>query len=291
MKLASQDIVRSRLEGAGAEVEHLQVSQDGKVLIYRASYQQHESEIRSIPALFVTLCISGGGMVTQNAGLQELNCEVQTGDIGVIPPRSSGAGKWPEISVIAIGISVDCVAESFGADWPKKLKKSVISNLFRDPLVEATMMDIGYTRAGNVSDATLLHASHMIIHQLLDHPFEGQAAPDDVHPLNQVVVRKIGDLVDANMDRHITVNEMASIAGISRHHFSRRFKAATGQAPLQFAIQRKLDHAAKLLAEDDSFSVISIAQKVGYTNPAQFARVFRRHFGLAPRNWRRNQSM
>jgi len=291
MKLASHDIVRERLESTGADVDYLQVSADGKVLIYRASYAPHESAIRSIPALFVTLCISGGGQVRQEAGLQELDCEVQTGDIGVVPPRSSGAGRWPEMSVITIGISVDCVADSFGNDWPKKLKKSVVSKLFRDPLVEATMMDIGYTRAGKVSDATLLHASHMIIHQLLDSPFGGPKISDDEHPLGPTVMTRVQDLLAANMDRHIAVEEMAEIAGISKHHFSRRFKATTGQAPLQYAIQRKLDHAAALLAEDESFSIISIAQRVGYSNPAQFARLFRRHFGLAPRHWRKNRTM
>ena len=241
--------------------------------------------------MFVTLCISGGGKVRQKAGLQELNCDVGPGDIGVVPPRSSGAGQWPEMSVISIGISVDCVAESFGSDWPNKLKRSVVSKLFRDPLVEATMMDIGYTRAGEVSDATLVHASHMIIHQLLDSPFEGQAPSDDSNPLGPKVIAKVQDLLAVNIDRHIAVEEMAAVAGISKHHFSRRFKAAWASASSSLPHCRKLDHAANLLAEDESFSVISIAQKVGYSNPAQFARLFRRHFGLAPRHWRKNQTM
>ncbi|MEL7252767.1 MAG: AraC family transcriptional regulator [Pseudomonadota bacterium] len=295
MGLVTADIARQRLESAGAEIHYLQAARDRKTILFRATYTPHENVLRSIPALFVTLCIEGGGRVWQKAGLQEIDCEVAPGDIAIVPPKSNGFGRYPEITVISMAIAVECLAESFGKDWPQKLKKSVVSQLFRDPLVEATMMDIGYTRAGLVSDSTLLHAAHMIIHQLLDRPFAGHAIEDEVvssdaHPISKPVLHRIEQMLEQNLDQHVTVEAMADIANISRHHFSRRFKAATGQSPHQFALQRKLDHAASLLIEEEESSIISVAQRVGYGNPAQFARIFRKNFGLTPRSWRKSRS-
>ncbi len=286
MGLLTIDIARARLEATQAEVHNLYVTEDQSVLLYRASYPAHVGHIRSLPALFVTMCVSGGGPMRQSTSLQLIEAEIAPGDIGLVPPNSKGAGEWPEISVITLGIAIESVSESFGDDWPQKLKRETFSKVFRDPLVESTLMSVGHTQAGDISDATLFHAAHMVTHQLLDQPFEPVAKSGEAFPLSGASLNRVKQLLAKNLDRHVTVEEMAATAGISRHHFSRRFKAATGQSPHQFAIHGKLEHAAHLLAEEENASVLSIAQKVGYCNPAQFAKLFRRQFGLSPRSWR-----
>lgn len=288
MGLVTPDVARSKLEAAGAEVHNVQATADLRVLIFRASYAGHHGPIQHLPALFVTLCMANGGRVQQLSNRQDLDCDFAPGQIGLMPPYSKGRGIWPEMTTITIGIAVESVADAFGWSWPDRLSRSVVSQVFRDPLVEATMMDIGYVRANNVSDATLLHAAHMIIHQLLDHPFEESNVPSDVHPLGQVAVAKVINLLTENMDRHLTVEEMADVVGMSRHHFSRRFKAATGKSPYQFALCHKLQCAADLLKQEHHFSVTEIAQNFGFDNPGQFTRQFIRLFGIAPRFWRNN---
>lgn len=285
-------MVRQRLADVGSEAEHVHVTDDLKAMVYRASYPARTIKVRSVPALFVSLVVSGGGRMQQKTSLQNLDVELGPGDIGIAPPNASGTATYPDMTAISVGISVESVAESFGPNWPKKLKAEALTRRFRDPLVEATMMDVGYTRAGSVADSTLLHAAHMIAHQLLEDPFRAPESDpeEETVPLSGDALARLNTHLEANLERHVTVEEMAQLIGISRHHFSRRFKAATGQSPHQFAIRGKLDHAARLLQEEDSESVISIAQKFGYANPAQFSKVFRQHFGLSPRNWRRRSS-
>lgn len=290
MQIVPEHVARQRLLMMGAEVHHLKVTADQQVIIYRASVPAHQGTIRRIPALFVNLCISGGGRLQQRAGISEFDTEVGPGDMGISPPNITGQGNWPMMTTIAIGISVDSMAESFGSQWPDKLKRAVLTDVIRDPLVEATMMDVGYTRADQVSDSTLLHAAHMIAHQLIDRPFDDVTESEGVAPLSAKTVERIKEMLTDNLQRHVSVDEMAEFVGISRHHFSRRFKAATGETPHQFAIRGKLDHAAQLLAEEERSSVISIAQMIGYSNAAQFAKLFRRHFGLSPKSWRQRNS-
>ncbi|MEM7472583.1 MAG: AraC family transcriptional regulator [Pseudomonadota bacterium] len=284
--MITTEIAQARLQEMGAEVHSLKVTGDKKVLVFHATYPEHLGQIKSLPVLFVTMCVGGGGPMQQNTSLQFFESNIGPGDIGVVPPNAKGTGEWPEISVISIGIAVEAVAESFGDNWPTKLKKETFSKVFRDPLVESTLMNVGYSSASDMSDATIIHAAHMVTHQLLDQPFDEVAKPTDVAALNTAGLSRVKTFLSENLDRHVTVEEMASVTGISRHHFSRRFKAATGQSPHQFSIQQKLNHAADLLAEEESASVISIAQMIGYSNPAQFSKLFRRQFGLTPRTWR-----
>lgn len=290
MQIIPDHVVEQRLRDMGGEAEHIKVTADKSVLVWRAQMTAQRGLIRRVPVLFVHLCIEGGGQLRQKAGISDLDVCLQPGDIGVAPPNLRGSGQWPEMRVISVGIAVDALVESFGADWPAKLKKSALTKIVRDPLVEATMMDIGYTRANEVSDATLIHAAHMIAHQLLDSPFDETEVDPGITALPQKTVARVQEMLSENLDRHVSVDEMAEHVGISRHHFSRKFKAATGETPHQYAIRGKLDHAAKLLTEEEESSVISISQMLGYSNPAQFAKIFRRHFGQSPKTWRKRNS-
>ncbi|AVO37945.1 helix-turn-helix domain-containing protein [Pukyongiella litopenaei] len=194
------------------------------------------------------------------------------------------------MTAITFAIAVDAVVESFGKAWIDKLKSNVLSTIFRDPLVEATMMDMGHARPGVVSDAGLVHAAHMVTHQLLDQPSDiGMAPVGGVIPLGKATLDRLQTMLDGNLERQVSVTEMAEFAGVSRHHFSRRFKAATGRSPLQFAIMRRLAHAAELLEQEQTCNILSVAQRVGFDNPSHFARTFRQHFGVSPRRWKTEQ--
>ncbi len=289
MPVPSSDIVRSKLAEMKADVHSIQVDATRSILVYDATYEENSCPIPSIPVLFMVLCIGGGGRIIQKTRLQDMDSTIEPGDIGIAAPSASGHGSWPELRVIGLGIEINALLESFGEKWPNRLRRDVISKPFRDPLVETTMMQIGYTQAGQASDTVLKYAAQMIVHQLLDDPFEiaGIETPSaEVYPLSEKVIGSIKTYVAENFSRQIQVDELAQLTGVSRYHFSRRFKAATGITPYQFVLQMKLDKAAADLTSDTGNSIIDVAQSVGFDNPARFAKAFRRRFGQAPRFWR-----
>lgn len=286
MKLSRSDHIRAKLESAGMEVHFVYVTQDQQVMVSRVSHRAYSDVLLPLPALFVHLCIDGGGSVRHDTNLQKFDVEISPGAIGVVPPGSKGSGYWPEMTAISIAISAAAAKKSFGDTWHQRLKSNVMSQIFRDPLVEAVMMDIGFTRTGAISDAGLVHAAHMITHQLLDQKRDCRTEPRDVIPLSTASIDRLVTLLDDNIERQVSVPEMAALLGLSKHHFSRRFKAATGQSPIQFSIRRKLDHAAHLLEKEQSPNILKISQCVGFNNPSHFSRAFRQHFGLSPRHWK-----
>ena len=86
-----------------------------------------------------------------------------------------------------------------------------------------------------------------------------------------------------NLDRSLSVDDLAQRAGMSRAVFDRRFREATTFSPLQFIKRLRLNEAAMQIAQGAHIG--QAAGSVGYTSFSQFSREFRRQYGEAPRRW------
>jgi AraC family transcriptional regulator len=84
------------------------------------------------------------------------------------------------------------------------------------------------------------------------------------------------------------LEQLAAHAGLSKFHFHRLFKSATGVSPSQYHTKLRMNAARRLLRET-KHSVVAVALEVGYTNPSHFARLFRRETGLSPSDYRRQR--
>lgn len=78
-----------------------------------------------------------------------------------------------------------------------------------------------------------------------------------------------------------TVEQLASLAAMSRSIFAERFMARVGEAPLQYVKRLKLTLAADMLA-GGALRVTQVAERVGYASDAAFSRAFKAQFGYAP---------
>lgn len=98
-------------------------------------------------------------------------------------------------------------------------------------------------------------------------------------------VSAVVDFVEAHLHEEIGLSEMASIAGLSRFHFSRAFKATTGENPYAFVQKRRVARASVLLKQGD-LPIEAIAALVGFNGSGQFARAFREIMGTSPSKYR-----
>jgi len=94
------------------------------------------------------------------------------------------------------------------------------------------------------------------------------------------------DLVDARYFEPISVADMATAAGLSTAHFSRRFRQTFGESPHQYLLTRRLERAAALLRATD-WTVAAVCIAVGWDSVGSFTTSFRRMFGTTPRAYRR----
>jgi AraC family transcriptional regulator len=94
------------------------------------------------------------------------------------------------------------------------------------------------------------------------------------------------DYIEANVEGDLTIVRLAAIACLSRFHFARAFKAATGQSPHQFVSAKRLARAKTLLLGGDR-SLIDISLALGFSGQANFTRAFRQRTGQTPGDYRR----
>jgi AraC-like DNA-binding protein len=83
----------------------------------------------------------------------------------------------------------------------------------------------------------------------------------------------------------IQLEELVSMAKMSKRSFLRAFEAAMGCTPIAYLIQLRVTHAAKRLRQTAD-RVTDIAYDVGFNDSNYFARQFRKHFGVPPRVYR-----
>lgn len=70
--------------------------------------------------------------------------------------------------------------------------------------------------------------------------------------------------------------------------FFRKFKLYTGMTPLQYLLDIRLANAKKLL-ESTNYSIGEVASLVGYDNALYFSRLFHKHVGISPKEYRKKQ--
>lgn len=98
-------------------------------------------------------------------------------------------------------------------------------------------------------------------------------------------VQAAGRFANANVDRQISLDELARAAAVSPRTLARRIHAMLGMTPHEMVQRIRVEHAANLL-ETTRASVEEIAGRVGYADSAAFRRVFRRYAGESPRRRR-----
>lgn len=86
-----------------------------------------------------------------------------------------------------------------------------------------------------------------------------------------------------------TVEELGAEGGLSRAAFARRFAMLVGEPPLAYLTWWRMTTAGRLLRTDD-LPLRQIAQRAGYTSEFAFAKAFKREYGVAPGQYRRQES-
>jgi AraC-like DNA-binding protein/mannose-6-phosphate isomerase-like protein (cupin superfamily) len=92
--------------------------------------------------------------------------------------------------------------------------------------------------------------------------------------------------LDDHFTEDITADELADSMHLSLATFYRLFREATGTTPVQYVNALRLDKACEYLRKTDS-TVMTIAFDVGFNDSNYFSRLFRKHKGVSPQQYRK----
>lgn len=93
------------------------------------------------------------------------------------------------------------------------------------------------------------------------------------------------EYMSAHFREAVSLDCLAAEAAVSKYHFARLFRAATGEAPHAYLVRLRLECGQQLLRETD-LTVAEVAASCGYATAAHFGQAFARETGLTPTAYR-----
>lgn len=117
-------------------------------------------------------------------------------------------------------------------------------------------------------------------------------------PLKTTVELEVGEnqliklalqYISENKQRNITMADVANHVCISYSYFSRMFKKEVGKSFNHYLNQQRIKQA-QIYLKDPVIKILDIAKKVGYQNPSEFSKAFKKQVGMNPTQYREKHS-
>ena len=96
---------------------------------------------------------------------------------------------------------------------------------------------------------------------------------------------RIRRYIRENLHRRLTLDELAAEVGLSKFHFARTFKQATGHTPMHMLGELRVETARSLIIQT-AMSLDAIAARVGLADASHLWHLFRRHLKRSPGSFR-----
>ena len=100
-------------------------------------------------------------------------------------------------------------------------------------------------------------------------------------------MRNVFDFTLENAYQNITLDDVASVANMTKNAFCKYFKKRTNKTFVSFLIELRVENACKLLSTDKDLSINDIAFKSGFNNISNFNRQFKMIKHMSPNKFRK----
>ncbi|MGN1211585.1 MAG: ATP-binding protein [Candidatus Cryptobacteroides sp.] len=102
---------------------------------------------------------------------------------------------------------------------------------------------------------------------------------------DEELLRKVSKWLEDNIsDSEVTVEQLAVHVGMGRTSMYNKIKGLTGKSPVELIQEYRLEKATFYL-KSGQYSVSETSYKVGFSDPGYFSRSFKKHFGMSPADY------
>ncbi|WP_138495014.1 response regulator [Paenibacillus pinistramenti] len=99
------------------------------------------------------------------------------------------------------------------------------------------------------------------------------------------IVKQVQDMIEADHGHELSVKTIADQVFLHPVYLSKVYKAETGEGLGDYLIRKRMDKAAYLLKNSNK-KIYEITSELGYQNPQYFSKMFRKHYGMTPNEFR-----
>ena len=225
-------------------------------------------------------CVDGAGYLET----EKQNQRIAAGDLLLIPANTphyyeaSRENPWTIYWCHFSGEQAqDYVSLISGAQQKLVLPTSNRLKLIRDFQSLLTVRETGYR------ELPFIHAANQLKQMLSHIALQNRSAQHNTQ--TGFNLQDIEDIMRANLDKALTLDELAAECKLSKYHFSAKYKDATGYSPIKHFLHMKIEAACQLLDTTD-LRISAVSAAVGYEDPLYFSRLFRKVTGTSPKDYR-----
>jgi AraC family transcriptional regulator len=207
------------------------------------------------------------------------------GRLTFVPPDVliTGWAKYPSRRSSYLNVYFDPLSGDFGAYDIASVEAGLH---FQDAALTATMLK--YKDAlveQDCDDVTYLETIGLLLLQELCKWRPSGSEPHSAGGLTPVQLARIRDYISGHINAAITIVDLAALVGMSRFHLIRAFRETVGVTPYQYVLMERVKVAKELL-RNQTTKVDDVARAVGFNDPLQLTRAFRKFTNLTPTEFR-----
>lgn len=129
-------------------------------------------------------------------------------------------------------------------------------------------------------------ANLLAVHLLKNYLNYELKIPSLVRGLSQKKLNRVLEYIETNLDRKITLSDLAGITGVGKFYFCRLFKYSLNLSPYQYVLQQRIKRAKKLLKYSD-LPICDIALECGFSSQSHLTKHFRTQVRISPMSYRK----
>ena len=136
----------------------------------------------------------------------------------------------------------------------------------------------------NPTDLKILGATvaREIFYRVLQDEQGGQLRNMVLRDSSNYQIAELIGFLNENYNKELRIHDISKFAGMSDSTLHHKFREVTNMSPLQYLKKIRL-HNARTMMVESGLNASEAGYQVGYSNPSQFSREFKRMFGLPPR--------
>jgi AraC family transcriptional regulator len=213
----------------------------------------------------------------------------ETGCIAILPADVPFSAKWNrEVNVTHCYLDPTFVAHAaYESINPEQIELNLVLQK-TDPLVFQIILALQKvleTDATNSCFYTESMATALIAHCLRNYSTRKHVLQEYDDGLPKYKLKQAFEYINAHLSENVSLASVSKELEISQFHFCRLFKQSTGITPHTYLIQQRVERAKQLLKRKEG-TMLDIAIECGFANPSHFAKHFRKHTGVSPKQFR-----